>query len=416
MCPLVCFPCILSIDLQRLKDCVADEWQRLIDACGPLLTDIVGVNDVTPLLKELDAAGNFTLDYLKEHYNITMEHVEALYECAKFRYECGEYAVAVDYLNYYRLLVGNSELTSSNNENTKSHDRSLQVLWGRFAAEILVELWDDANRDLYQLLGAIRQSRQSDLQVMQQRAWLLHWSLFVFANHKNGKDSLVDFFMNDGGDKVRDKISNLHVIILTCPWLLRYLVAAVLVNKQRQKYLKSLLRILSPNDVNNLNDPMIDFLYKLLGSFDFEGAQQKLADCASVFATDYFLSNMMTADEFLAAARRFVFEVYCRVHQTIDIKQLAAQLHMDAEEAEKWIVDLIRSAQIDARLDAKTSSLQMIQPDTTLYQQINENTRDLITRTRNLVESLDSLGIDVNNNNPMNNINTNMNNTNVRRY
>ncbi len=136
---------------------------------------------------------------------------------------------------------------------------------------------------------------------------------------------------------------------------------------------------------------MIDFLYKLLGSFDFEGAQQKLADCAGVVATDYFLSSMMTADEFLAAARRFVFEVYCRVHQKIDLKQLAAQLHMAEEEAEKWIVDLIRSAQIDARLDAKTSSLQMMQPDTTLYQQVNENTRDLIARTRNLVESLEGL-------------------------
>ncbi len=136
---------------------------------------------------------------------------------------------------------------------------------------------------------------------------------------------------------------------------------------------------------------MIDFLYKLLGSFDFEGAQQKLADCAGVVATDYFLSSMMTADEFLAAARRFVFEVYCRVHQKIDLKQLAAQLHMGEEEAEKWIVDLIRSAQIDARLDAKTSSLQMMQPDTTLYQQVLDNTRDLIARTRNLAESIEGL-------------------------
>lgn len=64
---------------------------------------------------------------------------------------------------------------------------------------------------------------------------------------------------------------------------------------------------------------------------------------------------------------------------------------MGTEEAEKWIVDLIRTAQIEARLDAKTSSITMIQPDTTLYQQVNENTRDLIARTRNLVESVESL-------------------------
>ncbi len=251
--------------------------------------------------------------------------------------------------------------------NARAADRSLQALWGKVGAEILMEMWDEADQDLNKLLGAIRQSvHLSDLQTMQQRAWLLHWSLFVFANNPKGREMLVEFFMQDAGDKVRDKISNLHVLILSCPWLLRYLVACLLVQKKKDKQLKHLLRILTPADVAGLQDPMIDFLYKLLGSFDFEGAQQKLADCACVIATDYFLSNMMTADEFLAAARRFVFEVYCRVHQKIDVRQLAAQLHMSPEEAEKWIVDLIRTAHIDARLDAKTSSLQMMQPDTTL--------------------------------------------------
>ena len=100
----------------------------------------------------------------------------------------------------------------------------------------------------------------------------------------------------------------------------------------------------------------------------------------------------MTQEEFLAAARRFVFEVYCRVHQKIDLRQLAAQLQLDAQDAEKWIVDLIRSAQIDARLDVKTSSLNMIQPDTSLYQQVTDNTRDLITRTRILVENIEGGG------------------------
>jgi translation initiation factor 3 subunit E len=373
-----------------MHDAVSEEWQRRIDACGPLLSDIVGVNDPMPALKELDAAGNFTLPYLSEHFGVRPEHVEALYDCAKFRYDSGEYAVAVDYLNYYRLLVqsGGAEMAAAAAAasgasaeaagpagaaaaaaaaNARVAERSLQALWGRFGAEILVELWEGADKDLSHLLGAIRQSHHlTDLQTMQQRAWLLHWSLFVFANHPKGRDLLVEFFMTEGQDKARDKISNLHVIVLACPWLLRYLVACLLVQQKKHGQLKQLLRILTPADVAGMQDPMIDFLYKLLGSFDFEGAQQKLADCASVIATDYFLSHIMTAEEFLGAARRFVFEVYCRVHQKIDVRQLAAQLHMGAEEAEKWIVDLIRTAHIDARLDAKTSSLQMMQPDTTL--------------------------------------------------
>ena len=363
-------------------------FQAAIDACGPLVSEIVGVNEPTPLLKELDASGSFHVDYLAENHGVTAEHVEALYECAKFRYESGEYAVAADYLNYYRLLVGPAADAGSR----QAQERSLQALWGRFAANILVCLWDDASKDLQLLIGAVRQSQQSDLQVVQQRAWLLHWALFIFANHPQGRTAMIDLFMAEGGRPGQDKITNLNVIVLACPWLLRYLVAVLLMEKRKHYHLKTILRMLTPADVAGLQDPIIDFIYRLLGSFDFEGAQQKLGDCASVIASDYFLSNMLKEDEFLAAARRFVYEVYCRVYQKIDLRQLAKQLQMAVPDAEKWIVDLIRSAQIDARLDAKSNSIMMMQPDTSLYQQINEQTRDLIGRTRGIVDAINAAG------------------------
>jgi hypothetical protein len=31
--------------------------------------------------------------------------VETLYDCAKFRYECGNYSEAAEYLYFYRILV-----------------------------------------------------------------------------------------------------------------------------------------------------------------------------------------------------------------------------------------------------------------------------------------------------------------------
>jgi len=205
-------------------------FQAAIDACGPLVSEIVGVNEPTPLLKELDATGSFHVDYLAEHHGVTPEHVEALYECAKFRYESGEYAVAADYLNYYRLLVGPAADAGSR----QAQERSLQALWGRFAANILVCLWDDASKDLQLLIGAVRQSQQSDLQVVQQRAWLLHWALFIFANHPQGRTAMIDLFMAEGGRPGQDKITNLNVIVLACPWLLRYLVAVLLMEKRKQ--------------------------------------------------------------------------------------------------------------------------------------------------------------------------------------
>lgn len=32
---------------------------------------------------------------------------------------------------------------------------------------------------------------------LQQKAWLLHWSLFVFFNHESGLNALIDLFMQD---------------------------------------------------------------------------------------------------------------------------------------------------------------------------------------------------------------------------
>lgn len=32
---------------------------------------------------------------------------------------------------------------------------------------------------------------------LQQKAWLMHWSLFVFFNHENGLNALIDLFMQD---------------------------------------------------------------------------------------------------------------------------------------------------------------------------------------------------------------------------
>lgn len=37
---------------------------------------------------------------------------------------------------------------------------------------------------------------------LQQKAWLMHWSLFVFFNHENGLNALIDLFMQDRCDGV----------------------------------------------------------------------------------------------------------------------------------------------------------------------------------------------------------------------
>ena len=53
-------------------------------------------------------------------------------------------------------------------------------------------------------------------------------------------------------------------------------------------------------------DPITDFLQCLYVDFDFDGAQQKLRECAVVLKNDYFLDSLQ--EKFMDKARRFIFE------------------------------------------------------------------------------------------------------------
>lgn len=223
-------------ELEATRERVQEQWQALMVACGPLVELVDdGNNNPTPALTEMLTTHTFTPEHLADTYGVTHEQIEALYDWAKFRYECGEYDVAASLLGYYRTLA------------PMDSQRSVAALWGKFGAEILNTSWDEADKDRELLRGALSKAgRGSDAEVLQQRTWLLHWSLFVFANHPKGREALIDFYLQE---------SNLNAIQLNAPWLLRYLVAVVLTSKKRHVYIKTLLRIIS-HESRNYRDPV----------------------------------------------------------------------------------------------------------------------------------------------------------------
>lgn len=81
---------------------------------------------------------NFNVCVMILSYQIGTDQIEALYQYAKFQFECGNYSGAADYLYQYRALCTNSE-------------RSLSALWGKLAAEILMQNWDIALEELNRL-------------------------------------------------------------------------------------------------------------------------------------------------------------------------------------------------------------------------------------------------------------------------
>ena len=375
------------------------------------------------------ATGQFTLaGGEKADAEITADVVEAYRQLARFMFDCGDYQLARDMLSFYIQLhakpplpsqeEGDEDLIAAGLQQQQQQQQSgsdknaetgqpnmyflkvvdeklLQVLWGRLASEILIQDWEAAAVAVEAVKTALETLASSQtlspLQALQQRTWLLHWSLFVYWNEPTGLERLVDLFHSE-----RYK----QAITTNAPHLLRYLTAAVLLCKRRvnkkttgggssseaRRLLKNLINVMQDCEYT---DPIVEFVNCLCVKFDFDSAQLKLAECNQVLTTDFFLCQQ--TDLFMEEARVFVFENYCRIHHKIDLAALGEKLAMDQEAAERWIVDLIRNANLDAKIDASEACVVMGSNQVSVYVQVMDMTRDLNVRSATLQQNLHSL-------------------------
>lgn len=131
---------------------------------------------------------------------------------------------------------------------------------------------------------------------------------------------------------------------------------------------------------------MTEFITCLFVEYNFEGAQQKLKECEVLLSNDYFLTACV--DDFVENARLFIFETYCRIHETIDMKMLAEKLNMDLDAAEKWIANLIRNARLNAKIDSQKGTVVMGTQSQSVYEQILDKTKGLTGRTYQLANAI----------------------------
>ena len=350
---------------------------------------------------------------------MTQETIDAYYKFAKFNFNCGDYQTGRDMLeNYISLYAsppkprkeedegdeygagassGAADEEKTGNPNmyylTSIDTSLLQLLWGKLSCEILVEDWEEASVALIAVKTAIESLATSHkltpLEALHQRTWLLHWSLFVFWNDASGKgmESLVELFTSE---------KYLQAVTTHAPHLLRYLTAAVLLCKRRaakkagnnsnaegRRLLRDLIKVMQQCEYS---DPIVEFVEQLSVKFDFEAAQSQLARCETVLSSDFFLCKQ--TELFMEEARVFVFENYCRIHHKIDLTTLGEKLAMDRERAERWIVDLIRNALLDAKIDSEEGCVVMGTGSTTVYEQVMEKTKELNARSGGLVSNL----------------------------
>ncbi len=116
------------------------------------------------------------------------DEAHALFALSKVLYESGNYSLASVALKVYRKC------------SPSSGPEALGALWGKFAADIMAGNWEDANTCRMDVSSALDRSSSPKHVTQAQRAWALHWSLFVFFCRpagSGGMESLVEYFLMD---------------------------------------------------------------------------------------------------------------------------------------------------------------------------------------------------------------------------
>ncbi|XP_063934718.1 eukaryotic translation initiation factor 3 subunit E-like [Zophobas morio] len=256
--------------------------------------------------------------------------------------------------------------------------KSFSALWGKFATEILTENWKSAHEDLLRIRETLEKKATefTSVELLNQRSWLIHWSLFVFFNYEKTPEGLVDLLFQS---------HYLNAIQTACPHILRYLCAAVVLSKRKRHLIGELTRVLE-EERGNYDDPLTQFVHYLFVCYDFDEAQKTLRDCETVLRNDFFLYSFQ--EDFVENARLFIFENYCKVNPRISIKMLAEKLNFDEEKAEVWVVDLICNARLDAKIDCEEGFVIMGSQGTSVYQEVIEKTSRLSNRSHEIVNIL----------------------------
>ncbi|GAX24160.1 translation initiation factor 3 subunit E [Fistulifera solaris] len=402
-------------EMKQQKEQVYQQLETLKNGCEPLLKLCQDENGK----KKLVESGKWNVAGLTQLPETTSEMIQTYLALARFHFDCGDYKSSRDMLTHYISWHASPPATSAEDEEEdlvlagvqqskhqqqaqnnpdlgnpsmyylKKVDKDmLQVLWGKLACEILVEDWTAARTALDAVKTAMETLTQmnqiSALEALQQRTWLLHWSLFVYWNGPGGLEQLVDLCMTE---KYKQAITT------NAPHLLRYLTAAVLLCKRRvtsktveaRRLMKQLVYVLQDCEYT---DPIVEFVNCLCVKYDFDAAQVKLQECEKVLRADFFLCQQTAV--FMEEARIFVFENYCRIHHKIDLQALGDKLAMAPAEAERWMVDLIRNAtDMDACL--QDDCVVMNSSRQSIYEQVMERTKDLNVRSATLSQSLNTL-------------------------
>ncbi|KAJ2974603.1 hypothetical protein NQ176_g5968 [Zarea fungicola] len=335
---------------------------RSYEQATATIADLLTQDEVVNGLRS-DKVAN--LEFLKNQHGVTMEMVDALYDFGQFQFRCGQYGPAADMLYQFRVLSTDNDKVSAST-------------WGKLACEILSANWEPAVDEIKNVRENIDTKLFNNPRAqLDHRTMLIHWSLFPLFNFEGAREPILDMFFS---------APYINTIQTSCPWVLRYLIAAVITGRARarnsstqQKQLKDVIRYVR-QEAYEYNDPITQFVHALYIAHDFDAAREALRLSQDVCRADFFLSA--SADAFVEAARHLICESYCKIFSRMNIRDLSAKLGLNPDDGEKWIVNLIRETRLDAKIDSQNGTVIMNHPPNNVYQQVIEKTKGGFFRTQ----------------------------------
>eukprot|EP00923_Selenidium_pygospionis_P005122 GHVN01008593.1.p1 GENE.GHVN01008593.1~~GHVN01008593.1.p1 ORF type:complete len:559 (+),score=103.40 GHVN01008593.1:121-1797(+) len=299
-------------------------------------------------------------------------------------------------------------------EQKKKEREKEESNWAMASEQVLKidELLDDASKILITVKDPSENKSDKDLataegtvvrqysyeQVLLQRTWLLHWALWPIFRYylprtTSGQGALprVSSFPDLANWFLAERTMSL--VKLTCPHLIRYYGVWAILNRKTlpNKQFETIIEIFSTSSTGT-KDPFSSLLMAGLVLFDYDEAKQKLAECSDAAEADFFLAPLKGVIE--EQARLLIFETYCRIHKSINIDMIATQLNMSSETAERWIVNLIRHAKFEAKIDSERNRVEISNQSKDVYHQVKEKCEEVMIRSKGLVDALERQGRD----------------------
>ena len=103
------------------------------------------------------------------------------------------------------------------------------------------------------------------------------------------------------------------------------------------------------------DDAFSSFLTALYIDYNFEEAAEKIESVRKQAQEDCLIAPL--CDRLIENCHYLYYKVYCKVFDRVDLKKIANSLGKSVDEAELWALKLIRSLDIEAKIDSVSQVL-----------------------------------------------------------